>query len=164
MHLVRMSQAPAMLMGFCLAALSCAKQPTTEGPLGKDQMVTVYKAPGGRGDRTVRQVVKDSTTWRALWDSLSGDAGSPPEPPAVDFRAAMLVVAAGPRVGAGDSVIIRDVRPEGRGLRASIMAYRQCAPLDVSPVPVHVVQVPRVDGPVRFEEDTTNTSVCPPSP
>jgi hypothetical protein len=102
MHLVRMSLTPLTLMSFCLAALSCAKQPPIEGPLGKDQVVTVYKAPAAQFARTVREVVKDSARWRNVWDSVSGFGGSPPHPPSVDFQAAMLLVAAGPQVGAGD--------------------------------------------------------------
>lgn len=164
MHLVRLSPAVLIQAGVCLAVLSCAKPATTGGPRDTEEVVTVYKAPEGRFDRTVREVVRESTMWRTLWDSLSGFGGSPPQPPVVDFQTAMLVVVAGPPVGAGDSVIITDVRPEGPGLRASIMTYRQCSPLDFSPVPVHVVQVPRVDAPVRFEEDSTNGPICLPIP
>jgi hypothetical protein len=164
MRLVRMWHAVLIQLGFCLAVVSCAKSPSTEGPRGNEEVVTVYKAPEGRFDRTVREVVRDSATWRTLWDSLSGFGDSPAQPPVVNFQTAMLIVVAGPVLGAGDSVIITNVHRKGSGFQASIMTYMQCSPLDISTVPVHVVQVPRVDGSVRFEEDTTSTSVCPPSP
>jgi hypothetical protein len=161
MLLARMLSA-VLPLGLCLAVFSCAKAQPGQGP-SNGNLLTVYKAPESRFDRTVREVVTDSGTWRALWDSISGFGGPHPLP-VVDFQAAILLVAAGPRVGAGDSVLITDVHSEGSGLKARVITYRHCLPPDVSPVPVHVVQVPPVGGQVRFDEDTASGPMCLPSP
>jgi hypothetical protein len=160
MYVPRISLAITSL-GFAVVMMSCAKASTTDVVRGTADLLTVYKAPGSRFDRIVREVVRDSGTWRSLWDSVSGFGGSPQAPPTVDFDAAMLIVAAGPRVGAGDSVIIADVHLDATGLRAEVMTFMHCSPADISPVPVHVVRVPRVSGPVHFKEDSTRGTTCP---
>lgn len=74
----------------------------------------------------------------------------------------MLLVAAGPPLGAGDSVIITRVLREQQGVRATVVAYKQCAAPNYSPVSVHVVRLPRFDGPARFDEDTILGRQCTP--
>lgn len=74
MHLVRLPC--AVLAGGCfLAVLSCAKASSTNGAGGPEEVVTVYKAPAGRFDRKVREVVKDAARWHNVWDSVTGTAG-----------------------------------------------------------------------------------------
>jgi hypothetical protein len=149
-------------LGITLAILSCARAASVDDSLGDQAALqTVYKAPASGLRTTVREVVKDPATWRALWRSVSGYGKSQPEPPRVDFTSSMLLLAAGPPLGAGDSVIITQAVEDQDGFRAVVMAYRQCAPADVITAPVHVVRVPRSEGRVRFQEDSTNAPHCP---
>jgi len=149
-------------LGITLAILSCAKAASVNDSRGDQaRLPTVYKAPQSGLRTTVREVVRDSATWRAVWRSVSAYGKPQPEPPQIDFTSSMLLVAAGPPLGAGDSVIITQAVGDQDGFRAVVMAYRQCAPADIITAPVHVVRVPRSEGQVRFQEDSTNAPHCP---
>jgi hypothetical protein len=100
-----------------------------------------------------RQVVaRTNAEWEALWRA---HAPGRPEP-TVDLTKNMIVaVFLGSRPSSGYMVQITGVRREGDAL---VVQWSEVAPAkgqmaaQVMTAPSHIVQVPRHDGPVRFEK------------
>jgi hypothetical protein len=122
-------------------------------------LVTIYKARRSGFTGTVREVVRDSSRWRAVWDS-SGGRDARDSIPAIDFRRSMLVVAAGPRGGPGDAVLINQVTESGKTLHVRVTAYQHCSPLQMITEPVHVVRVRRSQRKAVFENRLVRGSNC----
>jgi hypothetical protein len=109
-----------------------------------------------------RVVIRDPTAWSTLWAEAVTNMAPPPELPPVDFSEAMLIaVAMGTRASGGHEISIDDVHRSGEAL---VVAVREVAPgplcftTQAFTAPVDIVQIPKSDEPIRFEEeaDTLN--------
>lgn len=108
---------------------------------------------GSSGIEEARQVVVRSTEeWTKLWRE---HAGSTPAPK-VDFaNRIVLAVFLGSRPSAGYAVEIVGTRPDGAGL---VVEWRERTPergmvaAQIMTAPAHLVSVPKVTGPIRFEK------------
>lgn len=115
--------------------------------------------PGQTGE-TVRDAARDEGAWAALWAKLREGSALPEQPPAVDFRSEMVIAAAMETQGCVSKVTIRGIVREGNRLVVDLLEAPP-APNCVcitSERPIHVVRLPRVDGPVRFEVERGQTS------
>jgi hypothetical protein len=121
---------------------SCSPSSSTERvqPQTVDA-VEVYQAPQSLFRHLVRELVMDSVRWGAIWDSTGGRTGLDLPEPQVDFSRFSVLVAAGPALGAGDSIVIDSIGVFRDVVRARVTAYTMCLPPQVSPVPVHMVRI-----------------------
>ena len=101
-------------------------------------------------------VVRDSASWRQLWERINKPFIPPPALPPIDFAREMVVVAAlGARPSAGYDVTIASVDRGSGGMEVNV---RTRAPAPGCPVeavvtqPVDLARVPFTSGPVRFRE------------
>lgn len=153
--------------GWCLVATlaACGSQPApVTRPESRDQLslgpVTVVKGGESRFRHVIREVIRDSSRWRVLRDSLHPTLHAPPESPAIDFRREMLVVAVGPSGPSNDSVVIGQVSRTEQGIRVLVIFHRECSAFMLSSLPFHVVRVPRSSGNAVFEETEVSGPVC----
>jgi hypothetical protein len=131
---------------------------------GSDPAFTnVYKSGDSDFIRTVREVVRDSTRWQAVWDSASQRRRDQSFPlPRVDFDRDMLILAASPRGGPGDSVVIGPVRESGKMLQVRVTAYSHCNPGRARTHPVHIVRVRRSERQPVFDNKVVQGFNCVP--
>jgi hypothetical protein len=132
-----------------------------EGSFGSpgSEAMTVLKG-GNSGFRDpIREVVRDSSRWRAIRDTLYPDLKAGSEP-LVNFGREMLVVAAGPHSGAGDSVVITGITHSQQDMKVSVVLYQGCSPAQISTRPFHVVRIPRWQGKPVFEEQVVIDPEC----
>lgn len=114
---------------LCASITACGGARAPENDLdklpGQDvALITVYRSNEGDFRRTMRDVIRDSLTWSNVWDSI-GRSRNPSMPtPLVDFNRKMLLVAVGPGLGAGDSVIVRRVLLTDQAMRVEVVALQ----------------------------------------
>ncbi|HSK75044.1 MAG TPA: hypothetical protein VLQ45_01185 [Thermoanaerobaculia bacterium] len=130
-------------------------------PTGSIAFETVLQQsnPGQTGD-TVREAVRDEAAWTALWAKLREGTALPEEPPVVDFRTDMVIAAAMETPGCVAKVTIRKIVQESGGLAVDLLEAPP-APNCVcitSERPLHIVRLPRAEGPVRFDVERGQTS------
>jgi hypothetical protein len=133
-----------------------AAQPT--GSIAFETLV--QQSIPGQGGETVRDAVRDEASWAALWARLREGSALPEQPPAVDFRSEMVIATAMETQGCVSKVTIRRIVREGNRLVVDLLEAPP-APNCVcitSERPLHIVRLPRVDGPVRFEIERGQTS------
>ncbi len=113
---------------------------------------TVARATMSAIDEPRQSAVRTPEEWAALWKAHAGDTPAP----RVDFAAKMvLAVFLGTRPSAGFAVEIVGTRAEGTGL---VVQWRERRPdpdmmtAQVLTAPAHMVVVPKVAGPIRFEK------------
>jgi hypothetical protein len=124
--------------------------------------VTLYKARDSDFIGTVREIVRDSARWGAVWDSSSNRRDPAAPLPEIDFERSMVVLAAGPRGGTGDAVLINQVTDSGTTLQVRVTAYQKCSPLQMVTRPVHLVRVRRSQRKAVFENRWVRGSNCIP--
>lgn len=120
----------------------------------------VQQSNPGQGGETVREVVRDEATWRALWAQLREGSALSEEPPAVDFAREMVAVAAMETQACVSRVTIRSAVRTGNELVLDVLEAPP-APNCVcitSERPIHVVRLPKVDAPERFTVERGQTS------
>jgi hypothetical protein len=133
-----------------------AAQPT--GSIAFETLV--QQSIPGQGGETVRDAVREEAAWAALWAKLREGSVLPEQPPAVDFRSEMVIAAAMETQGCVSRVTIRKIVREGNRLVVDLLEAPP-APNCIcitSERPIHIVRLPRVDGPVRFEIERGQTS------
>jgi len=112
----------------------------------------VQQSNPGQGGETVREVVRDEASWRALWVKLREGSALAEEPPAVDFTREMVAVAAMETQSCVSRVTIRSAVRAGNELVLDVLEAPP-APNCIcitSERPIHVVRLPKVDAPERF--------------
>jgi hypothetical protein len=103
-----------------------------------------------------RLIVRDLTTWRAVWAAIWRNITPVPEPPVVDFAREMIVVAAlGERQSGGFGIFIESARVTSNGLAVGIRTVApgpRCNTFGASTQPVDIARLSRIDGVVRFTD------------
>jgi hypothetical protein len=115
---------------------------------------TFYSGLTGRE----RLIVRDPTTWKEVWDRISGGTTPAPDPPPVDFAREMLIVAAlGERSTGGYGIVVDSVETRPEGLLVTVRTIapgKGCVLTQALTQPVDIARVPRHDGQVAFEDRT----------
>ena len=113
---------------------------------------TVVRDSSSGVEEARQAVVNSAGEWTALWREHAGNQPAP----AVDFNArTVLAVFLGSRPSAGYAVEIVGTRADASGL---VVEWRERAPergmltAQVMTSPAHIVSVPKVTGPVKFEK------------
>jgi len=105
-------------------------------------LVSLYQGLDSGFLEQVREVVRDSARFRAVWD-LSCCLRNQRRPrPEIDFTRYMVVLAVDSRGVLGDSVIIQQVSEDNGSLRVRVISDQRCLPVQVRTRPVHLVRVP----------------------
>lgn len=164
---LRKYQALAQWQTWCFMAglTACSQQPAlvTNAESMKQPASTVTLVKGGQSyfRGVIREVVRDSTRWMVLRDSIPRHLNAPgSDSPAVDFRREMLVVAVGPSGPDGDSVVIRQVSRTDQGISALVVFHRECSAFMRASLPFHVVRIPLSPGAAVFEEKEVSGRDC----
>lgn len=162
----------ALASAFLLAAACSAgpapqsSGPPSDRPAGGASPATVpfetlvQAAVPGQAGKERREVARDAAAWRQLWAELREGSHLPAEPPAVDFAREMVIAAAMETQGCVAKVTIRSVTQDGDGLVVDLLEAPpapNCRCI-VAARPVHVVKLPKQDGPVRFTAERGVTS------
>lgn len=162
-HPVALALAALPLLMACTQQSGGAEPPTApaDAPPAEVAFTTLVQQsnPGQTGE-TVRDAARDEGAWAALWAKLREGSALPGEPPAVDFRSEMVIAAAMETQGCVSKVTIRRIVREGNTLTVDLLEAPpapNCTCV-TSERPIHVVRLPRVDGPVRFEVERGQTS------
>jgi len=105
-------------------------------------LVSLYQGLDSGFLEQMREVVRDSARFRAVWD-LSCCLRNQRRPrPEIDFTRYMVVLAVDSRGVLGDSVIIQQVSEDNGSLRVRVISDQRCLPVQVRTRPVHLVRVP----------------------
>jgi hypothetical protein len=120
---------------------------------------------GGIRD-SLRLVVRDEATLRAVWTQATSAQTSPPPAPVVDFQRQMLLVVAGGRRAPEDQIRVDSVAvlrgsPSGQTLAAIVRLSEGCRRLNIDAYPLEIVRVGRLEGPVEFIERRERATDCP---
>jgi hypothetical protein len=148
--------AAGLLILACLGSSSAATGHRRPKPgAGQVAFVTLVQRaiPGQQADQ-VREVVRDTASWKDLWFRLrERDSGVlSHQQPAVDFDKNMVIVAAMPTQSCVSKVTIRGIVHQPGALIVDLLEAPpapNCVCI-VSQRPIHVVTVPRSADQVRF--------------
>ena len=124
--------------------------------------VSLLKGPDSQLLGAVGEVIRDSSRWHAVWGLIPRSNPLPPVP-YVDFGREMLVMAAGPTGGPGDSVVIERVKETSTQLHVLVVAYQECSPAQQVTQPYHVVRVRRSAPKPVFESQFVRGPNCIPA-
>lgn len=142
-HVTRVGPLPSLAMLCFLGAISCSSSsPPQEARPATGEITVVYSAWTSRFERNIRELVSDSSRWRAVWDSTGAVYSPGSTIPQVDFSRYNILVAVGPPSGDGDSIGVDSVSLTSETINARVTAYRACSPVNVSQMPVYMVRVP----------------------
>ncbi|HSS76100.1 MAG TPA: hypothetical protein VLV54_05080 [Thermoanaerobaculia bacterium] len=148
--------AAGLLTLACLGSSSAATGHRRPKPgTGQIAFVTLVQRaiPGQQGDQ-VREVVRDTASWKDLWFRLrERDSGVlSHQQPAVDFDKNMVIAVAMPTQSCISKVAIQGIVHQPGALVVNVLEAPpapNCVCI-VSQRPIHAVTVPRTADPVRF--------------
>jgi hypothetical protein len=152
------------LLIILLLAAACSNAPV---PTAQDEPAAaavpfetlVQASNPGQAGPSRREVIRDEANWRAAWKELREGSALPEEPPAVDFNREMVILAALETQGCVSRITIRSVTRTADALVVDLLEAPP-APNCVcitSERPIHLVRLPRIDLPARFEAERGRT-------
>lgn len=172
----RVARLTVLLVAVVLSVAGCGRGggpqgAAARGPVWSPVPTTArlyYDNSGGIRD-SLRIVVRDDATLRAVWSQATSSQSSPPPPPAIDFARDMLILVAAGRKTAEeqirvDSVTIQRVASDGgrEAMFAIVRLDEGCQRFNIDAYPLEIVRVTRFDGPVEFVERRQRPQDCPP--
>lgn len=112
---------------------------------------------------TIREVLRDRTSFSQVWDQATSALDVPPPTPEIDFDRYMVVVVGAGRSNPGDQIQVdsvgfrqeADPRNPNREIEVIYFVVRTTLESDPFPgvsYPVEIIRVERSDAPVRWEE------------
>ena len=107
----------------------------------------------GRRD-SARLVVRDTATWRQLWERLEGGRHARRPVPVIDFSREVLLVAAWGLKGTGGHLIRIDSAVLRNGVvEAYVHRYTSCRQYEAQTSPIDIVRLARPRARITFVED-----------
>ena len=117
---------------------------------------------------TIREVIRDVTSFGQIWDRATSALDDPPPAPEVDFDRHMIVVVGAGRSNAGDQIQVdsvglrreSDPRNPEREIEVVYFVVRTVRESDPFPgvsYPIEIVRVDRSDAMVRWEERSSGS-------
>jgi protease stability complex PrcB-like protein len=155
-----MRAALTLLVGAvaCQSARANRAHPATFEQLRVERLrpqSVAFETNSGLGD-SLHLIVRDTTSWRQIWQRIHQPFIPQPALPAIDFGRDMVVVAAmGTRPSGGYDVIIERAGEDSAGVEVFV---RQSSPAAGCPLsaaltqPVDVAKIPARPSPVHFRE------------
>lgn len=164
----------ALLLASAVAPVGCRRgsAPVPAGPPPAAPVAPAallyYDNSGGIQD-SLREVVRDASSFGDYWTRATSTQASPPAQPAVDFGRAMVLVVSGGRMTPEDMIRVdsvgvhEEVGASGRRervMQAIVRTIRGCGGFTADAYPLAIVRVERFDGPVRFTERRERAEGC----
>ncbi|HUE96314.1 MAG TPA: hypothetical protein VMN39_06620 [Longimicrobiaceae bacterium] len=123
-----------------------------------------YDNAGGIRD-SLRLVVRDEATLRAVWSQATSAQTAPPPAPEVDFQREMLLVVGAGRMAPEDQIRVDSVAvvrgSSGQALMAIVRLSEGCRRMNIDAYPLEIVRVGRIEGEVEFVERRDRAPSCP---
>ena len=123
----------------------------TVRPVLEENRLFYDDGPGGFPDST-RTVVKDASTWRAMWDRANSMQATAPALPEIDFSQEMVLLVSAGRKLPGDRISVDSVGMRGEHMVAVVLTSIGCHKFRSDIYPVEIVRVTFHEGPVSFQE------------
>ena len=105
---------------------------------------------------SARVIVRDTATWRAVWQRINQPFIPPPTLPSIDFQRDMVIVAAlGVKPSGGYDIMIEGADVDSSGVEISVVRSSPghgCVLTDARTQPVDLARIPVTSQPVRFRE------------
>lgn len=149
MAIQRRAMIGLMLGSIVLTCLACNSSPTEPEMSISFQTVLKSVLPGDPSQQPDRVIIRDQSTWQAVWADLY-ERQAPPPLPQVDFDREMIALAVGP--GCCGNVEIQSIE-QGQG-EILVRGLSEASPNTIcvlADFSVHVVRLPRIELPGRFE-------------
>ena len=109
-------------------------------------------------------IIRDQSAWQQTWSAIWTSTTPAPGLPVVDFSSNMIiVVAAGSKPSSGYAIAVESASQHDGDVTVAVRATSPspgCAALTVITNPVDVVQLPRYNGHISFEQRSEIAS-CP---
>jgi hypothetical protein len=147
---------------LAIAAAGCASAAASHGTSEQSGFVRVASGFNSRFTGDIGDVILDSIRWRRVWDSTFHQVRGQAPLPSIDFDKNMLILAAGPPSGAGDSLRVERVTDAGRALKVMVAIHNQCLPAAISTMPHDIVQIHRSTRTPVFENRYVRGPYCSP--
>jgi hypothetical protein len=142
----------------CQSVAATGQPSTTLAPLPITRLrpqPVAFETNSGLVD-SLRLVVRDTSSWRELWQRINRPFIPQPALPAIDFDRDMVIVAAlGTKPSGGYDVIIEGAEEDSAGIEVSVKRSTPgagCALTAALTQPVDLATVPARRVPVRFRE------------
>jgi hypothetical protein len=158
----RIPPLPKLLLATMLpcAGIGCVSKPSTPSANIADAdsvpFMTLYKSLSGTLDTRHRMVIRDDSTFRAIWRQSVPVTTSSTSPPLVDFRSHMVILASrGALPDESEGIDIAAVRQNGDSLVVVVRTRRvgaRCLVGSAESAPLTIVRIPRSVAGLRFEE------------
>lgn len=144
-------------VGLAFVACSSPSSPGVDVPVIRLRSEPYSFAFTSGLHESVRLVVRDSETWRSIWNQLYDRRSTVPALPDIDFSKEMIVVAAlGERGSGGYSVVFGSASENGAGgidvVVRSISPGRYCALPALLTQPVDLARISNKYASIRFIE------------
>jgi PrcB C-terminal len=112
--------------------------------------------------QSARTVIDNDADWRTIWSMYTGNQGTPPAAPTIDFaRYEVIVAALGERNTGGYDMRISRIAATNDYLYVELTSLRpgpRCLTTQALTQPVDIVRIPRQHPPVMFIEKSRESS------
>jgi hypothetical protein len=115
--------------------------------------------PGQSGPER-REVIRDQAAWQSAWTAIREGSDLPAEPPTVNFKRQMVILAAMETQSCVSRVTLRSVTRTAGALAIDLLEAPpapNCVCITAER-PIHIIRLERVDLPERFEVERGVTS------
>lgn len=123
----------------------------------------LYRDDAAPLEDSIREVVRDPTSFAQAWARATSALDDPPAPPEIDFAQHMIVFVGAGRSNPGDEIQVdsvgfrREANPQDRDQEIEVIYFVVRTILEADPFPgesfpIEIIRVERSNRPVRWEE------------
>ena len=120
----------------------------------------VYYDDGPAFRDSVRMVVREASTWQAVWARATSTQAAPAPLPAIDFGREVVVLVGAGRMTPGDQIHVDSVGVRGGSFVVVVRTTVECRPFPADAYPLEIVRVSRSDKPPSFVERRERAAHC----
>jgi hypothetical protein len=105
-------------------------------------------------------VVREASTWQAVWARATSTQAAPAPLPAIDFGREVVVLVGAGRMTPGDQIHVDSVGVRGGSFVVVVRTTVECRPFPADAYPLEIVRVSRSDKPPSFVERRERAAHC----
>jgi hypothetical protein len=109
---------------------------------------------------SARQVVRDLTAWRDVWNQATSDQPSPPPRPVVDFSREMILVVSAGKMSPGDWIRVDSAGVRSDHFKVFVRTVLECQRFQADAYPFEIVRVAHAGEAVDWVEDREEADNC----
>jgi len=121
---------------------------------------TLYYDDGPAFRDSVRLVVRDATSWPAIWARATSTQTTPPPLPTIDFGREMVLVVGAGHMSPGDQIRVDSAGEHAGNYSVVVRTILACHPFAADAYPLEVVRVIRSEKAVTFTERRERATDC----